>query len=70
MPKGNKTEQDKKILQGKKRRVKEKNHTFKKPLRRVRTWSVAKQGKGAKMDKMNKTSTTLLHCNKKRNLKN
>jgi hypothetical protein len=51
MPKGNKTEQDKKILQGKKRRVKEKNHTFKKPLRRVRTWSVAKQGKGAKMDK-------------------
>jgi hypothetical protein len=54
MPEGNKTEQDKKILQGKKR-AKEKNHTFKKTFEKSSNLERCEAGQRGKNAQMNKT---------------
>jgi len=64
MPKGNKTEQDKKILQGMKDKSKRKSY-IQKTFEKSSNLERCEAGQRGKKGKMNKTSTTLLHCNKK-----
>jgi len=69
MPKGNKTEQDKKILQGMKDKSKRKSY-IQKTFEKSSNLERCEAGQRGKNGQMNKTSSTLLHCNKKRNLQN